>query len=141
MPTTVEVSCPKCGGPLWDNRETKKNPKAPDFKCRDKTCDGVIWPPKPGQRPPVALAAKSNEKQAYSIGGPLPYEVEEPPYAPAETGAPPSALNRLDTLFATYDLCLTHAIQQSKKLHDADVGTTPEAVAAMAATLFIQATK
>jgi hypothetical protein len=31
---------------MWDNRAGKKNPKAPDFKCRDKNCDGVIWPPK-----------------------------------------------------------------------------------------------
>jgi hypothetical protein len=41
-----EVSCPKCGGRTWDNRLTKRNPKAPDFKCRDRACDGVVWPPK-----------------------------------------------------------------------------------------------
>jgi hypothetical protein len=41
-----EESCPKCGGRMWDNRLSKKNPKAPDFKCRDRSCDGVIWPPK-----------------------------------------------------------------------------------------------
>ena len=40
------VSCPKCGSGMWDNRATKRNPKAPDFKCRDRGCDGVIWPPK-----------------------------------------------------------------------------------------------
>jgi hypothetical protein len=42
--------CPKCEGPLWDNRQKKAdgqmNVRAPDFKCRDKECDGVIWPPK-----------------------------------------------------------------------------------------------
>ncbi|MDB4886449.1 MAG: Rad52/22 double-strand break repair protein [Gemmatimonadetes bacterium] len=43
---TQEESCPKCGGRTWDNRLTKKNPKAPDYKCRDRSCDGVIWPPK-----------------------------------------------------------------------------------------------
>ena len=36
--------CPKCGGRLWDNRIGKRNPRAPDFKCRDRGCDGVIWP-------------------------------------------------------------------------------------------------
>ena len=36
--------CPKCQGPMWDNRVGKRNPKAPDFKCRDRECDGVIWP-------------------------------------------------------------------------------------------------
>ena len=48
-----EPVCPKCTGPMWDNRVGKKNPKAPDFKCRDKSCDGVIWPPK-GARPVAA---------------------------------------------------------------------------------------
>lgn len=41
-----EPDCPKCGGRMWDNRLLKRNPKAPDFKCRDRACDGVIWPPK-----------------------------------------------------------------------------------------------
>jgi hypothetical protein len=40
------VSCPTCGGRMWDNRCTKKNPKAPDYKCRDRSCAGVIWPPR-----------------------------------------------------------------------------------------------
>ena len=43
---TDAPSCPKCGGAMWDNRESKRNPRAPDFKCRDKACDGVIWPPR-----------------------------------------------------------------------------------------------
>ena len=41
-----EPSCPKCGGRMWDNRLSKRNPKAPDFKCRNRSCDGVIWPPR-----------------------------------------------------------------------------------------------
>ena len=41
-------SCPKCGGRMWDNRLSKRNPKAPDYKCRDRSCDGVIWPTKAG---------------------------------------------------------------------------------------------
>ena len=45
-----EPSCPKCGGRMWDNRLSKRNPKAPDFKCRNRSCDAVIWPAKPGQR-------------------------------------------------------------------------------------------
>jgi hypothetical protein len=45
--SSAEVpSCPKCGGAMWDNREGKRNPKAPDFKCKDRSCDGVIWPPR-----------------------------------------------------------------------------------------------
>jgi hypothetical protein len=46
---------------MWDNREGKKNPKAPDFKCKDKDCDGVIWPPRgakaAGNGPPRTQAA------------------------------------------------------------------------------------
>ncbi len=41
-----EPSCPRCGGRMWDNRATKRNPRAPDFKCRQRSCDGVLWPAK-----------------------------------------------------------------------------------------------
>jgi hypothetical protein len=44
--TSVVPACPKCGGPMWDNRASKRNPKAPDFKCKDKNCEGALWPPK-----------------------------------------------------------------------------------------------
>src|SRR4051812_23464414 len=43
---TDEPSCPKCGGRMFDNRLSKRNPKAPDYRCRSRTCDGAIWPPK-----------------------------------------------------------------------------------------------
>jgi hypothetical protein len=60
-----ETSCPKCGGRMWDNRLTKRNPKAPDYKCRDRSCDGVIWPPKPGKNekaePAKALSEETEE--------------------------------------------------------------------------------
>ena len=45
-----QVACPKCGGRTWDNRLTKRNPKAPDFKCRDRSCDGVVWPPRGAEK-------------------------------------------------------------------------------------------
>lgn len=35
--------CPDCGGPMWDNRGSKKNPKQPDFKCKDGDCNKAIW--------------------------------------------------------------------------------------------------
>jgi len=43
------VSCPKCGGRMWDNRLTKRNSRAPDYKCQNRSCDGVIWPPRPAE--------------------------------------------------------------------------------------------
>lgn len=38
--------CPLCGAGMYDNRASKRNPKAPDFKCmRYKAgCQGVVWP-------------------------------------------------------------------------------------------------
>lgn len=41
---TGAPECPKCGGRMWDNRASKRNPRAPDFKCRDRRCEGVVWP-------------------------------------------------------------------------------------------------
>ena len=35
--------CPDCGGGMWDNREDKRSPRAPDFKCRDRDCGKAIW--------------------------------------------------------------------------------------------------
>lgn len=45
-----EAVCPKCGATgMRDDRARKRNPKAPDFRCQRKGCDGVLWP---GQWPP-----------------------------------------------------------------------------------------
>ena len=65
-----EPSCPKCGGRMWDNRATKRNPRAPDFKCRDRSCDGVIWPARAGS------AAASSAPRANG-SEPLVPELEE----------------------------------------------------------------
>ena len=65
FPTAEDTPpCPKCGGRMWDNRVGKRNPKAPDFKCRDRGCDGVIWPPKAGGRTttPADGAARIEER-------------------------------------------------------------------------------
>jgi len=59
------TDCPECGGPMWDNREKKTNPKAPDFKCRDKGCTGIIWkfkaPPPPVPIPGGPLEAERSQ--------------------------------------------------------------------------------
>lgn len=31
-------ACPQCNGSMWDNRQTKTNPKAPDFRCKNNDC-------------------------------------------------------------------------------------------------------
>jgi hypothetical protein len=66
------AACPKCGGRMWDNRLTKRNPKAPDFKCRDRSCDGVIWPPRgtrtDEQAEPATPAAAPTSLDASPLG-------------------------------------------------------------------------
>ena len=57
-----EPTCPKCGGRMWDNRLSKRNPKAPDFKCRNRSCDGVIWPSRA-----ASLASKTEATSAATI--------------------------------------------------------------------------
>lgn len=60
----VVPACPKCGGPMWDNRETKKKPTHPDFRCKDKTCvdekgyQTSAWVEKSGPRPRQATGAR-----------------------------------------------------------------------------------
>jgi hypothetical protein len=72
-----EPSCPKCGGRMWDNRLTKRNPKAPDYKCRDRSCDGVIWPPKAGK---AEKADKTDKVEKPEPVKALSEETEEIPF-------------------------------------------------------------
>jgi hypothetical protein len=56
---------------MWDNRVTKRNPRAPDYKCQNRSCDGVVWPSKPsaseaqeeraGGKPTVLVGAEEEE--------------------------------------------------------------------------------
>lgn len=57
-------ACPKCGGKMWDNRLSKRNPKAPDYKCRDRSCDGVIWPARGVPSPTDGIAATPTKSSA-----------------------------------------------------------------------------
>ena len=77
-PTTVSpslltdmeiVSCPKCGGRMWDNRLTKRNPRAPDYKCQNRSCDGVIWPAKSSGSAIAGEDLKKSSGEAVLIGG------------------------------------------------------------------------
>ncbi len=53
------VHCPRCHGPVWDNRAQKQGDRSkskwPDFSCRDKEgCGWAVWP---GQYEVVAQTA------------------------------------------------------------------------------------
>lgn len=134
-------ACPTCGGAMWDNRDSKRNPKAPDFKCKNKECLDergmvtAIWERDVKAKGGTVARAQA-DKQPYSVGGPLPYETN------TETGAPPAAASpvpALDALFHTYDVCFDHAHALAHKKLGNDA--SHEGIAAMAATLFIQASK
>lgn len=73
-----EETCPKCGGRLWDNRETKRNPRAPDYKCRDRSCDGVIWPPKPGEEKAPEIMRQKSKPPNDQRGNWAPLEAARP---------------------------------------------------------------
>src|SRR3954462_4171960 len=64
--------CPKCGGDMWDNRENKRNPRAPDFKCKDRGCEGVIWPPRDGKAAATPAGASSASASAAPSGAAAP---------------------------------------------------------------------
>jgi hypothetical protein len=68
---TAIPNCPKCQGPMWDNRAGKRNPKAPDFKCKDRECDGVIWPPR-GAKPADASGAADAPEASGAVAPGMP---------------------------------------------------------------------
>lgn len=138
-----DVRCPRCGGSTWDNRLTKRNPKQPDFKCRDKNCDGVIWPPRPG----TATRAQPQPSPNY---GQLPGDDEQAEVEAAfvqgvlntgEANAAEIRVQKLNALLQAYNVAFAHALACAKKAQDAGVEPTLEGVSAISATLFIQASQ
>ena len=78
--------CPVCGGAMWDDRVSKRNPRAPDFKCRNKPrfqggpgCEGVIWPPRDGDRAPATNTAAAPRARS---AAPRPNAPPAPPSGP-----------------------------------------------------------
>jgi len=44
MASKIKVECPYCGNTeAWDNRDDKKTPTYPDFKCTTKECGAAAW--------------------------------------------------------------------------------------------------
>ena len=69
--TTEQASppCPKCAGQMWDNRASKRNPKAPDYKCKTDGCDGIIWPPREAGAVSTAKPAGTKDDPACPMCG------------------------------------------------------------------------
>lgn len=78
--------CPLCLGPMWDNRATKRSPSAPDFKCRNRTCGGRLWPTRVD-----SIAATLERRQAdgtLPIRGAAPRAETAPETATSPAAAP-----------------------------------------------------
>ena len=86
LPADGMPACPICGGAMWDDRTSKRNPRAPDFKCKNKPrerggpgCEGVIWPPRDGSPSPYPASAPGAPSRFDSpLGSPPPYDA--PPH-------------------------------------------------------------
>lgn len=135
------MDCPKCGGNTYDNRAendarlAKGEKMRPDYKCKDKNCDGCVWRPKEGWGAKAATPAKpaTASKEAHS-SGPLIEGLDD-------TGDGLLPHEKLDRQFAVYDLCFSHAMALYKAKIGQAVDDGAPAIASIAATLFIQAAK
>lgn len=128
-PLTGAPTCPKCAGRMWDNRATKRNPKAPDFKCRDRRCDGVLWPGEHNVARPIV-----------ERGSTVKLEASAEPQGPAAradgavASAAPLRRSLRDCYLEVTDFVLAEV---RPKYDDAGVPCTDATVAAITATLFI----
>jgi hypothetical protein len=140
-------ACPACGGRMWDNRENKRNPRAPDFKCRDRDCAGRLWP---GQfkgtlTDDAAVAAPAHAEDATPEAPSNVRPVEDQVTGRAGQGGtdegPLAAAVRAvvgETLRACYlDVTDFVLAEVRPKYAAASVPCTDATVAAIAATLFI----
>lgn len=116
MSKIAPVQCPKCGGQMWDNMDGKRNPKAPDYACKDKqNCGAGVW-------------LKDAEKNALRAT------------SQSSNGTGPAAANRpkpiLDKLFRQ---CIIAAEAMGKDLYkDGEVaGLSADLSLKLATTIFI----
>lgn len=129
------MKCPRCGGPMWDNRGDKRNPKAPDFKCKDKSCID------PDSGYVTGVWEKDLHDDVVAATGqppPTRQELDGPPpeFLQGEGPGKPQA-----DRFAPNEFC--HAIDDAAKLREYaikkhNMHPPDEAVAAWATSLFIQ---
>ena len=129
------MQCPKCTGNMYDNRAendarlARGEKMRPDWKCKDKACDGVIWREK-GAAAPKPAAPAAPAKAAYSAGPHIPAIDDEHPALPHE---------KLDHIFTVYKTCFKEAHTIARAAFGDDVAD--DTVAAMGATLLIAAQK
>lgn len=124
-------ACPACGGRMWDNRATKQNPKAPDFKCRRRDCDGRVWPGQFKEQAGSPVGGEHVRESAGEQGA----SSASPPNDPRRAFAPEPR-----SLRACYlDLTAFVLREVRPKYDEAGLPCTDATAAAIVATLFIAA--
>jgi hypothetical protein len=139
--TEMPVRCTACGGTeFWDNRNDKKNPKSPDFKCKDKDCNEGYWLAKGAKAAAPAPAARRLGPAALPTDAEESAQVRAIQLAAAGAGVPVYSFEQLK---ARHAQCVLHALEQVEVLekYGTPAGSVPEAVIAMANTLFIERSK
>lgn len=129
-PLTGAPACPKCGGRMWDNRESKRNPRAPDFKCLDRSCDGVLWPGQHNAAMPV-IPRRRVQQDNGAEGTHAQADRDDAPEG-RDDNTPRVSLRRCYLDVTDYVLR-----EVRPKYQDAGVPCTDATVAAIVATLFI----
>jgi hypothetical protein len=117
------IPCPQCGGPMWDNSQTKTNPRAPDYQCKDSTCVD----PESGYR--TAVWASDTQKMAAQ--------------GTAAAKGQPAAPNGkraiiIDKLMA---VCVDAAKAMLNQKFTAEGVVAPELVVNLATTMYISRTR
>ena len=121
---------------MWDNRLNKRNPKAPDFKCRDRRCDGVVWPDTHNAARPI-LARRSSQVNAPAGGVDVRDDASGTERAaPWRSGS--AGARRIRARFARYLDVTEYVLAEVRpKYEAAGVPCTAAAVATITATLFL----
>lgn len=111
-----KAQCPACNQRgFWDNRENKKNPKAPDYKCKNKNCDV-------GNGYPCGVYVRD-------------FPAGTTPKANGNGSPRPSVTWK--QLQKAYDECVTLAVHEAQKIGKTGTPVDAATIAAMTATLMI----
>lgn len=144
------MNCPDCAGAMWDNRADKRNPKSPDFKCKNAQCGKAVWEkpgsnghaaPRPAPRPAVA-AAVNGGGNGVNLGAHIPGLDDEPPH-PADVyeEAPKVTRASLASVLALQETCFQHAMKLAGVAKLKGVAPTLEGISAMTAQAMIEASR
>lgn len=115
---------------MWNNIATKRNPKAPDYKCKQRACDGAIWPPK--NQPVQNGNHAAPQAQPVNIGRMGVPILDEGEAAPATTHG-----DRLARLAQAHQACFHAALGLAVEAQKAGVPVSLDGVSALTAQLFI----